>query len=71
MIAIKVCKKCSGINIKELESYTRYLGCQIKTGCMNKCKHKNHQFSGKVYGLINHDLIVCDTAEEFLKKIKD
>jgi len=64
---VRVCKKCSGFDVAELEGklapedYTTY--------CIGKCKRHNPKLEGKVYGLINDKFVVCDTKEEFFAKI--
>jgi len=65
---VRVCKKCSGFDVTELEGllapeeYTTY--------CIGKCKRHNPKLEGKVYGMINDELVVCDTKEEFLARIQ-
>jgi len=65
---VRVCKKCSGFDVAELEGilapeeYTTY--------CVGKCKRHNPKLEGKVYGMINDEFVVCDTKEEFLAKVQ-
>ena len=64
---VRVCKKCSGFDVAELqgklapEDYTTY--------CIGKCLRHNPKLEGKVYGLLNNELVICDTKEEFFAKI--
>ncbi|MCL1951598.1 MAG: hypothetical protein FWF60_02095 [Oscillospiraceae bacterium] len=66
---VRVCKTCSGFDVAELEGllapedYTTY--------CIGKCKRHNPKLEGKVYGLINEELVVCESKEEFFAKIKE
>lgn len=65
---IKVCKRCSGFDVKELKDY---IGAkEYSVGCIGKCARKCPELSGKVYGLINGELTVCNTKEEFFEAIK-
>lgn len=70
MKQVKVCKKCSGLDVKELKSDAKGLDCKIKIGCIGKCARKCPEFSGKVHGVLDGVHIVCDTKEAFLEKIK-
>lgn len=64
---VKVCKKCSGFPVKELKDFVPKK--EYSVGCIGKCAKKCPKLSGKVYGLLNGELVVCDTKEEFFKKI--
>ena len=70
MKQIKVCKKCSGVDVKELKIYAKSIDCKVKIGCIGKCGRKHPELSGKVHGLLDGVPIVCDTKEEFFEKIK-
>ena len=40
------------------------------TGCIGKCLGGNPELSGKVFGFLNGDFVVCDTKDEFFEKIR-
>jgi len=65
---VRVCRKCSGIGAADLEGILAPE--EFTTYCIGKCKRHNPRLEGKVYGLINDELVVCDTKEEFLAKIR-
>lgn len=65
---IKVCKKCSGFDVKELKDFVS--AKEYKVGCIGKCDRKITKHSTKVFGLLNGKLVICDTKEDFLAKIK-
>lgn len=64
---IKICKKCSGLDIKELKG--RLDSKDYGFGCLQKCLRKNAELEGTVFGLINGEFVVCNTKEEFFVKI--
>jgi hypothetical protein len=64
---IKICKKCSGLDVKELKE--RIDPKDYSFGCIRKCLDKNTELKGKFFGVINGEFIVCDTKEEFFGKI--
>ena len=67
---IKVCKKCSGFDVKELKSFVRSKDYSV--GCLGKCSaRKCGEFDHKVIGTLNGEFTVCDTKEEFFKKIRE
>lgn len=70
MKQLKVCKKCSGLDVKELKSFAKDTNCKIRIGCIGKCARKCPELSGKVHGLLDGVHVVCDTKEEFFKKIE-
>ncbi|MCL2741634.1 MAG: DUF1450 domain-containing protein [Oscillospiraceae bacterium] len=61
---VRVCKKCSGFDVTELKGKVK--AKDHTTGCIGLCK----QHEGKVFGYLNGELVVCDTKEEFFKKIE-
>ena len=64
---VKVCKRCSGFDVKELK---QHLGAKdYSIGCIGGCARKHPELSGKVFGLLNGKLTICDTKEEFFSKI--
>lgn len=65
---VKVCKKCSGFPVKELKEFVPQKEYRVE--CIGKCAKKRPELSGKVYGLLNGELVVCDTKEEFFTKIR-
>lgn len=71
MKQVKVCSRCSGINVKELKSYAEDINSKVKVGCIGKCGRKCPEFSGRVHGMLDGVHIVCDTKEEFFEKIKE
>ncbi len=62
---VDICTKCSGIDAKELDGKAT-----VKTGCIQKCLKKFPELSGKVFGYVSGEFIVCDTKEEFLAKLE-
>jgi hypothetical protein len=63
---IKICKKCSGLDVTELKE--RLNPKDYGFGCIQKCLWKNAELKGKFFGIINGELVVCDTKEEFFVK---
>ena len=45
---VRVCKKCSGFDVKELGSFLD--DKQYSTGCIDKCLKKKSKLNGKIYG---------------------
>ena len=64
---VRVCKKCSGFDVAELEG--KLAPEEYTTYCIGKCKRHNPKLEGKVYGLLSDELVVCGTKEEFFAKI--
>ncbi|MDR1531108.1 MAG: hypothetical protein LBS62_02805 [Clostridiales bacterium] len=65
---IKICKKCSGLDVKELKEALDPKDYSL--GCIQKCLSKNAELGGKIFGMINGNFVVCDTKEEFLAEAK-
>lgn len=65
---IKVCKHCSGFDVKELKDFVPEK--DYKVGCISKCARKHPELSNKVLGSLNGTVVVCDTKEEFFAEIK-
>ena len=66
---IKVCKHCSGFDVKELRDIVPEK--EYKIGCIGHCARKSSELKSKVYGLLNGKLVVRDTKEDFFAEIKN
>lgn len=66
---IKVCKYCSGFDVKELKDFVPEK--EYKVGCIGKCGRKYPELSTKVFGLLNGNVVICDTKEDFFSEIKN
>jgi hypothetical protein len=64
---VKICKKCSGLDVKELKERIDPKNCGF--GCIRKCLGRNAELKGKIFGIIKGEFVVCDTKEEFFVKI--
>ena len=65
---VKVCKACSNVNVKELK---KRFGKQVAFGCVARCLERNPQLTGKTYGYINGEFVVCDKVDDFIKKVEE
>ena len=65
---VKVCKKCSGFDVEELKGKVK--SKDYTTGCIGRCIGRSPELKGKIYGFLNGEFTVCDTKEEFFKKIE-
>lgn len=62
---VNVCKKCSGVDADDFKGIVK--SKDLRVACIGKCK----QNSGKVFGFLNGEMVVCDTKEEFIAKVKE
>ncbi len=67
---VKVCEKCSGLDIKALKKEVKALDGEIKIGCFGECNKKHPEYAGKVHGKIHGEHVVCDTETEFREKVR-
>ena len=65
---IKVCKKCSGFDVKKLKDFVPEK--KYKVGSIGACKKKHSELSGKCYGILDGKLTVCDSKKDFFDKIE-
>lgn len=61
---VNICKKCSGIDKEDLKGLVKVKDMRI--GCIQECR-KNE---GKVFGFIDGEMVICDTKEQFIEKVK-
>ncbi|WP_026887620.1 hypothetical protein [Clostridium beijerinckii] len=61
---IKVCPNCSGVDVELLKN--NVLEENLYLGCIGLCG----QNKGKSFGYINDELVIKDSAEEFLEAVK-
>ena len=61
---VKVCGKCSGFDVKELDALVG--GKKYAVGCIGVCKMDR----GRFYGKINGAVVACDTKEELFALIQ-
>lgn len=64
-VKVRICKKCSGVDVHEVKELVGKK--HLDVGCIKECK--NHK--GKSFGFLNGELIICDTKDEFMAKIKE
>jgi uncharacterized protein YuzB (UPF0349 family) len=70
MKKVKVCKSCSGFDVRELKEYAKQINCKLAFGCIAKCRQKHPELSGNYFGLIDGNFVSCSTKEEFLEAMK-
>lgn len=70
MRKVKVCKRCSGFDIKELKAHAKEANCKFKIGCVKKCHQKHPELTDKYFGLIDGNFASFNTEEEFMDKMK-
>ena len=68
MRKVKVCKRCSNFDIKEIKKYAKEVNCKLKFGCLSKCRSKHIEFKDKYFGIINDKLYIYSSKEEFFKQ---
>lgn len=61
---VNVCKKCSGIDKEDLKGIVKVK--DMRFGCIQQCAANE----GKVFGYLSGELVVCDTKEQFLDRVK-
>lgn len=61
---VNICKKCSGIAKEDLKGIVKVKDMRI--GCIQQCG----AHEGKVFGYLDGEMVVCETKEEFLEKVK-
>lgn len=69
---IKVCKRCSNFDKKEIKEFAKDSGCKLKIGCIGKCNRVNHpELEGKYFGLIDNQLYIASSKEDFYEQMKN
>lgn len=71
MTCIKICTKCSCIDKNFINKCADKAGCEIKTGCVKKCRKKCPELHGKLFGVVDNKLIVAEKKKAFIKALKD
>ncbi len=69
MKKVKVCKRCTDFDPKELKAHAKEAGCSLKFGCIGTCKKKHSAPKTAYFGLIDKHLVVCDSPKEFFKEM--
>ena len=62
---VNVCKKCSGVAAEDFKGIIKVK--DMRVGCIGNCR----QNEGKVFGFLNGEMVVCDTKDEFIAKVKE
>ncbi len=70
MKKVKVCKHCSNFDVNEIKAYSEDVNCKLKFGCVGKCQRKCPELSDKYFGLIDNELLICSSKEDFFKQMK-
>ncbi|HWT76142.1 MAG TPA: hypothetical protein VN258_15680 [Mobilitalea sp.] len=66
---VRVCKRCSGFDVTELKGKVK--SKDYTTGCIGRCGSQCPELTGKFYGFLDNEFVVCDTKEEFFAKIAE
>ncbi len=64
---VKVCKKCSNVDIDKLEKLSDEYGFKLKTGCIGHCKKGQKDQS---FGEIKSKFVKVKDSDEFMKKVE-
>lgn len=64
---VKVCKKCSNVDIEKLEKLSDEYGFKLKTGCIGHCKKGQKDSS---FGEIKSKFVKVKDSDEFMKKVE-
>ncbi|ABS20771.1 MULTISPECIES: hypothetical protein [Bacillus cereus group] len=69
MKKIKVCKRCSNLDVDKIKIYGKELNYKVKVGCIGKCSRSCPELTDKFVGRLDKQFIICDSQEEFLKQM--
>lgn len=61
---VKICKCCSNINVEQLMEVVD--ASEIEFGCIDHCG----EHSDKVFGIINEELVVEESQDAFIARMK-
>lgn len=65
---VKVCKKCSGIDVDKLESFLADKDVKLKVKCVGDCKLRK---LNKYFGTVAGNMLIFDTEDEFFQNIEE
>lgn len=65
---VKVCKKCSKIDVDALENYLEDTDVKLKVKCVGDCKLKKLD---KCFGKVAGSMVIFDTQDEFFEHISE
>ncbi|QOY61033.1 hypothetical protein [Thermophilibacter immobilis] len=64
---IKVCKRCSNVDVDELKAQGRSAGVRVKIGCVHGCASSHSELRGSAFGLVDGELLVRPTQIELIQ----
>ncbi|MDO5096866.1 MAG: hypothetical protein Q4D65_09905 [Peptostreptococcaceae bacterium] len=65
---IRVCRKCSGVNIESINHFAEQNGYFVKVGCVGHCQN-NRKDNSEVFVRRNKELIVAENESSLLEKM--
>lgn len=65
---IRVCRKCSGVNIESINRFAERSGYHVKVGCVGHCQNKQ-KGNSEVFVRLNKELIVAENESSLLEKM--
>lgn len=68
MAKVRICKKCSGVDIEPVKGFVGEEG--VSKGCIGKCLHRSAELKGTCYGYIDGKFEITLSQKEFMEKIK-
>lgn len=64
---VKVCARCSNVDVARLKACAKQEGLKVKVGCIGKCRQNHPELSGLSFGLVDGKFVTCPDEDAFIK----
>lgn len=65
-MTVKVCRRCSNVDVERLKACGRQEGFRVKVGCIGRCRQNHPELAGLSFGLVDGVLVACPDEDAFV-----
>ncbi len=69
-MTVKVCGRCSNIDVARLKACARQEGFRAKVGCIRKCRQGHPELGDLSFGLVDGAFVACPDEDAFIRGLR-
>lgn len=67
---VKVCGRCSNVDVERFKTCGRQEGFRVKVGCVGGCRKSHPELSGLSFGLVDGELATYPDEDAFVGALR-
>lgn len=69
-MTVKVCGRCSNVDMVRLKAYGRQEGFKVKVGCIGRCRQNHPELAGLSFGLVDGAFVARPDDDAFIGDLR-